>query len=131
MLQVRTPDASPLVVVSVAPVAIVAVKLHVPDHALQLALDRAPEVVLGLVIILVQELVVVVVMGAQVVQENAKDAVAVLETVDPVVMVVVVVLVMGAKSHAHLAVEQTAADSAEIAVSSVIVNGGLICMMYM
>ena len=124
-LQAQTLAAGPLVAVFVVLVATVAAKLHVPDHALHLVLDRAPEVVPGLVIILVQEHAVVVVMGAQVVQEIAKVALAVLETADPVVMVVVAVLVMGAKLPVHLVAEQTVVDSAEINASSVIANGGL------
>ena len=131
MLQVQIQAVGRLAAVSAVMDVIVAVKLHVLDHVLQLVLDRAPEVVLGLVIILVQELVVVVVMGAQVVQEIAKDAVAVPETVDPVVMVAVVVLVMGAKSHAHLAVGQKAVDSVELNACSAQSNGGFICVMYM
>lgn len=125
MLQVQIQAAGRLVAASVVLDAIVAVKLHVPDRVLQLVLDRAPEVVPGLVIILVQELAVALVMGAQVVQEIAKAAVAVLETVDLVVPVVAVALVTDAVLLVQMPVEQAVVDSVEINACSVVGNGGL------
>lgn len=130
-LQAQILVVDPLAAVFAVLAAIVAVKLHVPDHALQLVLDRALEVVLGLAIILVQELVVVVVMGAQVVQEIAKDALAVPETVDLVVMVAVMVPVMVVRLPVQILVEPVVADSAEVVASSMESDGGFICAMYM
>ena len=133
MLQAQILDADPLVVVFVALVATVAAKLHVLDHAFQLVLervlevavevaaDRAPEVV----IIHVQAVAQAVVVDATVVVADAP------ETVDPAVTVAVAAPVTGAKLLVQMLVEPVEADSVEIVVSSVEVNGGCICVMYM
>lgn len=127
MLQVQILDADPLAVVFVVLAATMAAKLHVPGHALQLVLDRVLEIVAEAAVDHVPEVVIIHAQAlAQIAVVDVTVAVEdVLETVDLVATVVATVLATGAKLPAQAVVEQVEADSAEVAASSVIVNGGL------
>lgn len=93
---------------------------HVPRHAADLAKGRVLELATTHVPVIVQ-----VVAAAAVV-----IAMDVLVTADLDATIVAVEHVPVAERLAQAAVELVAADSVEIVVSSVIVNGGFICVMY-